>query len=605
MTIPDTTSSPQALLWTAFRTDPSSSEDLYLPDTHIVFLPTGAGAASEKHVRDFYKSGGFSHPKKLSVEENVIHRTVGESSAVDEVEVTVKFVSGAGGWLLPGVEPHNLEDITITFPLVICGSIVDSRIASVRYVWDNASVLKMVRLIGSRHSWPIVAETQVDALRNPSRFRLNPFGNATSTAGARAQTGISNIFSPPVSPPQIKTAQQQQQQQQVPKKGHPALTSTVFSQQQQPTSPPPSAGQQGKKGHPALTSTLFNHLKNAPQEELQQYRNNNNNDRRPLSPSTSEESLASKASSPTSPQNNDAAGAAVSPTKKGHPALTSTLFNHLKSAEFNPQHDDQGKPNSGGRGRALSGGYDDAAQQAQAMTSGPAPAVKRGYSAINSTLFNHLKDPQQQQQQQQQQPSARVARQEQPYQQQQEVETERPAGWRSDYVRPKGHPALTSTLFSQPAYVPNAAVTKPYKKTSHNIFGAPPAEKSSSAAPVPIVVEAAETYTLEPSALEAELERNEEQRQELKESVISPSELTTAEDLEKQTLELEKLKVQEELHQAQQQQQQEEEALKVEQPAEPTPALAPVVAVPAPAPASAGRRVHPNYRSTFTIGGPR
>ncbi|KAG0316586.1 hypothetical protein BGZ97_006631 [Linnemannia gamsii] len=72
--------------------------------------------------------------------------------------------------------------------LVICGSIVDNRIASVRYVWDNASVLKMVRLIGSRHSWPIVAETQVDALRNPTRFRLNPFGNATSAAGNRTQT---------------------------------------------------------------------------------------------------------------------------------------------------------------------------------------------------------------------------------------------------------------------------------------------------------------------------------------------------------------------------------------------------------------------------------
>ncbi|KAK3831092.1 MAG: hypothetical protein J3R72DRAFT_373417 [Linnemannia gamsii] len=183
--------SPQALLWDAFRKDPSSDEDLYLPDTHIVFLPTGAGAAGEPQVREFFKAGGFSHAKKLAVEEKVIHRTVGESSAVDEVEVTVKFVSGAGGWLLPGIQPHHLEDLAITFPLMVCGSIVENRIASVRYLWDNASVLKMVRLIGSRHSWPIVAETQVDALRSPSRFRLNPFGNATSGSGARAQ--ISNV----------------------------------------------------------------------------------------------------------------------------------------------------------------------------------------------------------------------------------------------------------------------------------------------------------------------------------------------------------------------------------------------------------------------------
>ena len=118
MTLPDATSSSQALLWNAFRTNPASDENLYLPDTHIVFLPTGAGAAGESQVRDFYKAGGFSHSKKLAVEETVIHRTVGESSAVDEVEVTVKFVSGSGGWLLPSVEPHHLEDLTITFPLV-------------------------------------------------------------------------------------------------------------------------------------------------------------------------------------------------------------------------------------------------------------------------------------------------------------------------------------------------------------------------------------------------------------------------------------------------------------------------------------------------------
>ena len=109
--------SPQALLWDAFRSDPSTPE-LFQSDAHIVFLPTGAGAAGEKYVHEFYQLGGFSHPKKLAVEETVIYRTVGESSAVDEVEVTVKFVSGAGGWLLPGIEPHHLEDLTITFPMV-------------------------------------------------------------------------------------------------------------------------------------------------------------------------------------------------------------------------------------------------------------------------------------------------------------------------------------------------------------------------------------------------------------------------------------------------------------------------------------------------------
>src|SRR5690606_12162286 len=55
-------------LWDAFRADPTA-EDLYLPTSHIVFLPTGAGAATDKHICDFYKTGGYSHSRKLAVEE--------------------------------------------------------------------------------------------------------------------------------------------------------------------------------------------------------------------------------------------------------------------------------------------------------------------------------------------------------------------------------------------------------------------------------------------------------------------------------------------------------------------------------------------------------
>ncbi|KAF9920138.1 hypothetical protein FBU30_010066 [Linnemannia zychae] len=547
----------QANLWAAFRTNPGSDEDLYLPDTHIVFLPTGAGAAGECQVRDFFKSGGFSHTKKLDVEETVIHRTVGESSAVDEVVVNVKFVSGAGGWLLPGVEPHHLEDLTITFPMVICGSIVENRIASVRYVWDNASVLKMVRLIGSRHSWPIVAETQVEALRDPTRFRLNPYGNPTSTGGRTQTNNISNIFSPPVSPPQNIAAQKQEL---APKKGHPALTSSIFNQQsqQQPTSPSASSTQTGKKGHPALTSTLFDHYKNATLEDHSQTTQNNC---LPLSPSTSEESLASKAVSPSSP------------AKKGHPALTSTLFNHLKTSEFD-QYGDRENRNIG-REHVLSG-------ENNVASSPPASTTKKGHPALTSTLFNHLKEPQQQQQ-----TATHTSRHEQ---QQQEAEQELPAGWRSDYVKPKGHPALTSTLFSQPPPAPNPAHNRSFKKTAHNIFGPPPIEKEIPT-PVTTTSTVTEDYELEPSALEAELDRNAKQRQELKESIVSPAELIS-EDVEKQTLELEKLKIQEELYRAQQ----EQEVQKVEPIVEPPPT---------PTPVSPTRRVHPNYRTTFTIGGSR
>ncbi|KAF9944273.1 hypothetical protein BGZ70_004850, partial [Mortierella alpina] len=528
MSQPPAATSPQSLLWEAFRADPSAG-DLYLPDSHIVFLPTGAGAAGEKLIRDFYQSGGYSHPKKLAVEETTIHRTVGESSAVDEVEVTVKFASGAGGWLLPGIEPHHLEDLTITFPMVICASFQDDHIASVRYMWDNASVLKMVRLIGSRHSWPIVAETQVDALRNPSRFRLNPFGNATSSiAGSRPQIGISNIFSatPPLSPPQSAGAQ---------------------------------AGQAPKKGHPALTSTVFSHLKNAPLETRNGNQNHLNSNQSSLTPI-----------SPTSPGDNPLGDKSPSLTKKGHPALTSTLFNHLPKTNPNQIYEEDNN-NSRSHSKPVS--------TATTNSTFDNPAVKKkGHPALTSTLFNHLKE-------QPQESAQQLARTSPPPSQEQDQpqpptpEEERGAGWRADYVKPKGHPALTSTLFSQPAHTPPPAVSRPYKRTSHNIFGPPPTiatttTTTTTAVEKTIVEEpqeqqqSAETtsYTLEPSTIEAELERHEQQQEELREAIIQAAagEQQKAEELQKEIQTLEALAIQEraleeeqeeELKRAQQQQQ--------------------------------------------------
>ncbi|KAG0089808.1 hypothetical protein BGZ93_003390 [Podila epicladia] len=568
-------------LWEDFRQDPSGNH--YLADCHIVFLPTGAGAANEKYVRDFYRTGGFSHPKQLAVEETVIHRTVGESSAVDEVELTVKFVSGNGGWLLPGIAPHHLEDLTITFPLIICASFVENRIASVRYVWDNASVLKMVRLIGSRQSWPIVAETQVDALRNPSRFRLNPYGNPSTTGGARpAQTGISNIFgaTPPISP--------------------------------SPSSPNSSAT---KKGHPALTSTVFSHLKTAPLETENQ--NNDMHARLPLSPSSSDESLSGNVTSP------------VSPAKKGHPALTSTLFSHLNKNEKAKETYE--------RGRTLSSGNDDSTTQSES----PAPHAKKGHPALTSTVFSHLKEQPQEQPRQQHQTQKKghpaltstlfshlkEQPQEQPKEQQQtqkkghpaltstlfnhlkddsqvsvasskqhqhQEEThatqhtpsaaEQAAGWRADYVKPKGHPALTSTIFSQKEPTPTPGYTRPYKKTSHNIFGNPDEQKSKA---IPVAQSPEGTsFVLQPSTIEDDVEEVKVQDQEQDVQTVQEHE----DHVDNVSSSLEKISIQD-----------------VPEAAIATPLLEAQEAPLSPPPASVqhqqpARRMHPNYRSQISFG---
>ncbi|KAG0232752.1 hypothetical protein BGW42_007912 [Actinomortierella wolfii] len=322
-------------VWAAFRADPAG--DHYLPESHIVFLPTGTGAANESLIRKFYQSGAYSHPKKLSVQERVIHRTVGVSSAVDEVEVTVKFVNGSGGWLLPGIEPHFLEDIVVTFPMVICGSIDQGKIASVRYLWDNAAVLKMAHLIGSRNSWPIVAEVQVDALREPSRFRLNPYGDPIGASGnnTHIKSNISSIFNatPPSEP-------------------SPSIRSTLAS----PGSSTPSAPPTPRKGHPALTSTAFDYLKNAPSPFLEHeaerklgYMAAHTATGTPFSSSPPSSSSAAASSFPS--PSSSSSSTAISPTtrhghsQRGHPALTSKYFDNHSGFAMG-QNDDDLRPSS-------------------------------------------------------------------------------------------------------------------------------------------------------------------------------------------------------------------------------------------------------------------
>jgi hypothetical protein len=105
------------MLWEAFRANPAT-DNLYHPDCRVIFMPTGVGAASAPAVLSFYKSGGYSHEKKLSVKEITHQRTVSSTSAVEETEVAATFVSGEGCWLLPGVDPSYLQGKILTFPMV-------------------------------------------------------------------------------------------------------------------------------------------------------------------------------------------------------------------------------------------------------------------------------------------------------------------------------------------------------------------------------------------------------------------------------------------------------------------------------------------------------
>lgn len=88
--------------------------------------------------------------------EKVINAIESENSLCAEVETNIEFVSG-GGALLPGLDDNFLADKSVLFPMIhIVQFDAQQKIAQIRLYWDQASLLKMIEVIGSRgRNWPI------------------------------------------------------------------------------------------------------------------------------------------------------------------------------------------------------------------------------------------------------------------------------------------------------------------------------------------------------------------------------------------------------------------------------------------------------------------
>ncbi|CAG8517462.1 9292_t:CDS:1 [Acaulospora colombiana] len=155
--------------------------DYFTDGASVVFVSTASGARGYDAVRQFLAAS--YDPRVLKIKENVISRIVGQDSIVEESDTTINFVSGEGSWVVPGVDSRYLIDNSVVIPMVTTAKFEGERIISIRVYWDQASVLKQLKLISDKNSWPIVAERQVDALRDISGAHLNPFSRNDLAAG--------------------------------------------------------------------------------------------------------------------------------------------------------------------------------------------------------------------------------------------------------------------------------------------------------------------------------------------------------------------------------------------------------------------------------------
>ncbi|RUP45590.1 hypothetical protein BC936DRAFT_147976 [Jimgerdemannia flammicorona] len=185
-------------VWSAYKAN-RANEALYTEDAHVVYLPTSAGARGVTDIVKFYSQQDFA--ASVNVVKEVVHKkAITADAVIEEVEWSITFNNGYCCWLLPSLDESHLIDATLVFPAVVSASFIGERISSVRVYWDQAGLLRQLKVIGERQRWPIRGIEQVDALRKPHLIQLNPFG--PGTPGARILPGPSGppptqVSSPP------------------------------------------------------------------------------------------------------------------------------------------------------------------------------------------------------------------------------------------------------------------------------------------------------------------------------------------------------------------------------------------------------------------------
>ncbi|KAI9262180.1 hypothetical protein BDA99DRAFT_560053 [Phascolomyces articulosus] len=167
--------------WSTFKTKPATAT-LYTEDATLIYVPSGAGARGNAQIRRFYLQPDF---KSTTIQEQV-HSSVKQGNKLfEEVDWTITFNdSGSCTWMVPTLDEGVVANTTVKIPVVISATFEGDLISVLRVYWDQASILKQLRVITDRQKWPVRGGEQVDALRTPSSIILNPFAPNESLASS-------------------------------------------------------------------------------------------------------------------------------------------------------------------------------------------------------------------------------------------------------------------------------------------------------------------------------------------------------------------------------------------------------------------------------------
>ncbi|CAO3657263.1 unnamed protein product [Mucor hiemalis] len=157
--------------WTSFK-NKRTSVDLYAEDAVIMYVPSSVGVRGGAQIRRFYLNSQFSE-KANPVQETVYHTIASGNKLIEEVVWSIHFHTGECNWLVPHIDDRYLINSTVKIPVTVSVSFNDeNKIQSIRYLWDQASVLKQLKVITDKVNWPVVGEKQIEVLRSPHSVQL-------------------------------------------------------------------------------------------------------------------------------------------------------------------------------------------------------------------------------------------------------------------------------------------------------------------------------------------------------------------------------------------------------------------------------------------------
>lgn len=127
-------------------------------DATVSYVSSGVRFDSPEGVLEHFLKAEY----EVELRESVISLHETANSLVLETDTRIKFLRGPGAYL-PGLSMNFVADEEATVLMIHIVNFTDDddrKISSIRYIWDQATLLKQLNVIGARgNSWPICSGT--------------------------------------------------------------------------------------------------------------------------------------------------------------------------------------------------------------------------------------------------------------------------------------------------------------------------------------------------------------------------------------------------------------------------------------------------------------